>query len=53
MKVLKFIGRLIWCVIAILAIALVTCAVLVMMFGYSGEKLPWRVEEAQSAVQSE
>lgn len=53
MKVLKFIGRLIWCVIAILAIALATCAILVTVFGYSGEKLPWRIEEAQSAVQSE
>ena len=46
MKVLKFIGRLIWCIIAILAIALGTCWFLVMMFGYDGSKLPWKANQS-------
>ena len=53
MKVLKFIGRLIWCIIAILAIALVTCGAMVMFFGYSGEKLPWRTDTKTSSQTAE
>ena len=51
MKVLRFIKRLIWAIVAIIAIAVVTCASLVWFFGANVDTL--NEEEIKNIEQAE